>query len=77
MVVLVITEELKPFERSIYHETDAVSSCHHARAKQRQHHLLVPLQHLFTKDLQLLHVLACQGRLWLFMFMAVHVQFIQ
>ena len=32
MVVLVITEELKPFERSIYHETDAVSHCHYIRA---------------------------------------------
>ena len=26
MVVLVITEELKPFERSIYHESDQVST---------------------------------------------------
>ena len=26
MAILVITEELKPFERSIYHESDAVSA---------------------------------------------------
>ena len=29
MVILVITEKMKPFEKSIYHEYDSVSLHHH------------------------------------------------